>query len=290
MVPGPAVSYPKCLVTKFSVSAFIQCADVKGLNAPQFSMTVGGEKKSVGVIQLLTAALDTVACSSCPLAENIRRAADEYNKYSRENFVKYLCNQYHPTDAGMCCLRRCLNGLQPERSIEAFCRYNVNDLMIEEAICSARVTGSSNGVSDSGTNGDSGFQNSATTNDGGVSDSGTNGDSGFQNNATTDNGGVSDSDTGSNDSSATVPSGEGDFPTSKITDSSDDSTPLTTSATRSTTSPTVDDATAINPTSTSAPQEAQGTPNEGTDSGRRATYVDRVKRFGFAVLPIIAVL
>ncbi|KAI4167723.1 MAG: hypothetical protein LQ346_009074 [Caloplaca aetnensis] len=34
ILPGPKVDYPECLVAKLSVSAFIQCADAKGPDAP----------------------------------------------------------------------------------------------------------------------------------------------------------------------------------------------------------------------------------------------------------------
>ena len=120
------VSYPTCLVQKFSVSAFIQCADAKGPDAPQFAATQDGDAESLKALDVLTNAVSLLQCSACPLAANIQRAAREHGQ---TDFTTYLCDQIHPVDAGMCCLRQCLQGIPQEHSIEAFCNGQRGDLM-----------------------------------------------------------------------------------------------------------------------------------------------------------------
>lgn len=126
-VPGPMVSFPQCLVRQDSVSAFIQCADVTGYDAPSFSITEDGEESSVGPLDLLTATLsDSIACESCPLTGNIQKAAKAAGPY-HQNFKRALC-ALRVVDAGMCCLYNCLGKVAQEHSIEAFCNQQVNDL------------------------------------------------------------------------------------------------------------------------------------------------------------------
>lgn len=125
IVNGPSVSYPTCLVTEFSASAFIQCADLKGPNAPQFTLTQAGDHKTVSVLELLSQALDRHSCDSCPLAGKIRRLAAQNGL---GNFATSLCN-LNPSDAGMCCLARCINGINLEHSIEVACSYTPFNLM-----------------------------------------------------------------------------------------------------------------------------------------------------------------
>ncbi|KAL8652123.1 MAG: hypothetical protein Q9210_002874 [Variospora velana] len=255
-------SYPNCLVTKFSVSAFIACADVKGPAAPRFSSTQKGKSKNFRVLNVLTDALNTISCSYCPLAENIRNAADGRGL---GDFASYLCNQFHPVDAGICCLRQCLQGVSAEHSIEAFCNGRVKDLMNAPLVPNNCV---SNKVRDDPTNGGD------ASSDSGVSDS------------NTDSGDESNSETNSNDSSTSL--SEEDTTTSTNVRSTANNTPSTTSSTPFTTSPTTSGAAATGTTSTSTLEEAQGTSNRGADSGRRATYADQVKRLCIALLPIVA--
>ncbi|KAL9630881.1 MAG: hypothetical protein Q9164_006195 [Protoblastenia rupestris] len=251
-VSGPMASYPNCAVTKYSVSAFIQCADVKGPDTP-FQSVQGG------VLKILTDALNTVPCSFCPLAENIRKAAD--GKGLLGNFAKYLCGQSHPLDEGICCLRQCLDGVQQEHSIEAFCDGRNSDLMNAPLVPQNCI---SNRIVDDTTDDGDAASDSRTDTGSGVSVSG-NSDSGSSGSGTGT--GSSNTDTGSDDSSA---------PTSSI------------SSTISTPSPEAAGGTTS--TSSSPPQEAEGTTSVGSDSGKRVTYMDWVKILGFAVLPIIAAL
>ncbi|KAL9046026.1 MAG: hypothetical protein Q9214_001041 [Letrouitia sp. 1 TL-2023] len=128
MAPGPMVRYPSCAVQKFSASAFIQCADAKGPDAPQFTLTLAGEDQTVGPLRLLSHVLSNSECKYCPLADKIQRA------YGQANFRKVLCD-LDPGDAGICCLRGCINNFKApasapqEHSIEAFCNGKVDDLM-----------------------------------------------------------------------------------------------------------------------------------------------------------------
>ena len=112
--PGPQVPYPKCLVAKLSVSAFIQCsfsADDQGPDEPQFSISNAGGSKSVGALGLLTQALNKPDCDSCPLASVLGDAARSYGMGIGEGpFSRFLYGR-NPTDAGICCLRRCLQGV-----------------------------------------------------------------------------------------------------------------------------------------------------------------------------------
>ena len=130
---GTPIAPPKCFVQKFSVSAFIQCAlssDVKDPDAPRFSISQGGERQSVGVLELLTETLLKPNCKTCPLAALITKTADDYGEGIRKGpFARYLCNRIHPTDRGLCCLRHCLQGVLQEHSVEAFCSGGGSDLM-----------------------------------------------------------------------------------------------------------------------------------------------------------------
>ena len=130
---GTPIPPPKCFVPKFSVSTFIQRAlssDVKDPDAPRFSISQGGERQSVGILELLTETLLKPSCKTCPLAALIQKTADDYGEgISKGPFARYLCNRIHPTDRGMCCLRHCLQGVLQEHSIEAFCNGGGSDLM-----------------------------------------------------------------------------------------------------------------------------------------------------------------
>ena len=132
--------YSSCMVNKYSISAFIQCASQNG--APDFTATTddNGGTKSISALDVLTHAVTTSnglpapGCGSCPLATNIPKAAGEHGS---ENFAKFLCNQYHPLDAGLCCLRNCLlvsPAAPKEHSIKAFCSDNRQDLMNEPTL------------------------------------------------------------------------------------------------------------------------------------------------------------
>lgn len=205
--PGPTPTYPICQVKKLSVSAFIQCADdVKGPDAPQFQ--ISDDDGDVGPLELLTKALDTPRCDACPLAGRLMQAANDYNKLG--DFGNYLCNTLHPVDAGMCCLRKCLNGVLQEHSIEAFCNGNRGDLTMAPLVPNNCKP---NGNVDSG--------------------SGGNGDSG-------------DSDSGGDDddSSSTAAAA------ASSTDESENTTPSTISSIMSTTSTAANDATTPSTTST----------------------------------------
>lgn len=254
-VPGPTVLYPMCLVSELSVSAFIQCADVKGPDAPTFGTTKGGNAKEVTVLELLNEAVLIPACSNCRLGKNIQDAVARHGP--NENFAEYLCDRFRPVDAGMCCLQQCLRGIQPEHSIEAFCSRKFPDLTTAPLIqnCPSNAVAVSPNGDESGSS-------------------------------------YSDSNPGSNHPSAVTtsstddedPSSDDDDPSSPaVAESSNDET---TSSTRSSAiSSTAVPAT----TSPSAPSpETEGTPNGGADSGRRVTYTDWVKRLAFAVLPIVA--
>ncbi|KAL9598526.1 MAG: hypothetical protein Q9219_004428 [cf. Caloplaca sp. 3 TL-2023] len=212
MSPGPMVNYPQCLVRKDSVSAFIQCADLQGPDAPEFTLTEDGDANTVRTLELLTTTLaDTPSCGNCPLAANIRKASDEHGLGS---FAKSLC-QLHPVDAGICCLRECLGGLPQEHSIEAFCSGSVNDLMNAPLVPLNCI---SNKINGNAANGE----------------------------------GSSDSGTAKDDSSPIVSSNGEPTPTSVDKDSAADSPPSTTSSTVLETSPTVDTTVAIGTTSASS--------------------------------------
>ncbi|KAI4087377.1 MAG: hypothetical protein LQ339_008911 [Xanthoria mediterranea] len=252
-VPGPMVLYPMCLVSELSVSAFIQCADVRGPDAPTFGTTRGGDAKQVTVLELLKEAVVIPACSNCRLAKNIQDAANRHGP--NPNFAEYLCDQFHPVNAEMCCLKECLHGIQPEHSIEAFCSRRFQDLTTAPLIQNCP----SNAVAVSPTDDES------------IS---------------------SDGVSGSDDPSATRsstddedPSSDDDPSSSAVAESSIDKPSSARSFTVPTTSPTA----AIGTTSpSSSSPETEGTPNAGADSGRLAIHTDRVKRLAFVVLPIIA--
>ncbi|CAO1601803.1 hypothetical protein XANCAGTX0491_005439 [Xanthoria calcicola] len=250
-VPGPMVLYPMCLVSELSVSAFIQCADVTGPDAPTFGTTRGGDAKQVTVLELLKEAVVIPACSNCRLAKYIQDAVDRHGP--NPNFAEYLCDQFRPVDAGMCCLKECLRGIQPEHSIEAFCSRRFQDLTTAPLIQNCP----SNAVAVSPTD---------------------------------DESGSSDGVSGSDDPSATTSSTDDEDPSSDDDPSSsavaESSIHKTTSSTRSSTIPTTS---APATTSPSAPSPSTSeTPNVGANSGRGVRYTDRVKRLAFAVLPIVA--
>ncbi|KAL8798945.1 MAG: hypothetical protein Q9182_006267 [Xanthomendoza sp. 2 TL-2023] len=250
---GPRTSYPNCLVEKFSVSAFIACADVKGPDAPQFSRTQSGEQETVGVIDLLTGVLNTPPCSQCPLAGKIQKAAKEHGPGS---FARYLCG-LGPADAGICCLRECLGEVGQERSIEAFCSGRVTDLMAAPLVPTNCV---SNRETDD-TTGNGGGSSNSNTGSGNGSSGGGNGREDSTTRASTN-------DKNTSTSTAVV------------------KTPSKTSSTVPITSSTGTNAPATG--TTSAPSTPQDTPSVRAGSGQQAIHLNRIQRLGFAVLPIIA--
>lgn len=126
---GSLDDYPECLVSQFGASAFIQCASQNG--APKFADTDSdGDPTTVKPLDVLLGALRAPACDECPLAQNIMSLA--MNTAPSPNFVDFgakLCDQIHPVDAGMCCLKKSCLGGTPEHSIKAFCAGDVDDLM-----------------------------------------------------------------------------------------------------------------------------------------------------------------
>jgi len=126
--------YSTCMVGTYSISALIQCANQN--NAPIFTANTDSTDgtKDISAAEVLTYALQTdlgVPYPGCtvPLTTNIPKAAHEHGSV---NFGKYLCNQYHPLDSGLCGLRLCLLNFinaPEEHSIEAFCSGDMQDLM-----------------------------------------------------------------------------------------------------------------------------------------------------------------
>lgn len=155
---GNRSDFPACLVSQFGVSAFIQCASQE--SAPEFAGTDGhGELTSDPALEVLTTALsNNRACDACPLANKIRTVnMGTSPSPDFQSFGPRLCAQV-PADQGMCCLKQCLGG-SPERSIQAYCAGNVNDLMqaqpLPESCISNRVSGdSSSSGADSVSSGD----------------------------------------------------------------------------------------------------------------------------------------
>lgn len=133
---GPAIPPQKCLVTKLSVSAFIQCSfssdssNAKDPDAPRFTIISASGSDSVGPLDLLTQTLLTRPdCQVCPLASRLRDAAEKYGDgIGKGPFARYFC-KFSPTDAGMCCLKKCVQSLSREHSIEAFCKSGATDLI-----------------------------------------------------------------------------------------------------------------------------------------------------------------
>ena len=138
--------YSSCMVRQWSVSAFIQCASQK--DAPTFTAKDDdGGTTDISPIDVLTNALLAPACSNCTLAHNLQKTADEHGS---EDFATYLCNQFHPINAGVCCLRECLIVMPVEHSIKAFCAGNKRDLMNAPTLpesCGGDPSDDSNGES-----------------------------------------------------------------------------------------------------------------------------------------------
>lgn len=221
-----------------------------------FATTTGGESDTLTPLQVLTNALDTPACSACPLAGNIMRAAREHGAV--RTFVGYLCQELHPVDAGICCLRQCLNGVPQEHSIQAFCDGKVGDLMDAPLVPTNCVSNAEGG--------------GATTDDG----AGSNDD----NNTSGGGGGA-----GSSDGSET--GGDNSSGAAAASSVIDESTPATveSSSVESTTPSATSSTSATGTTSPTTPQSTpQATPNVGADARK---HVDRLKRLGFAVLPVV---
>ena len=124
---GSLGQYSGCMVRQYSFSAFIQCANQ--VNVADFTATGGDSSKSASPLEILLDALfqaDAVAdpiinpaVADCQLARNIQKAANEHGD---RPFATYLCNQYHPLDAGLRCLQIGLMVRAPEHSIETFCK------------------------------------------------------------------------------------------------------------------------------------------------------------------------
>ncbi|KAL9044756.1 MAG: hypothetical protein Q9214_002126 [Letrouitia sp. 1 TL-2023] len=241
---GSMVDYPTCLVRKFSFSAFIQCANVKGPDAPRFRKLKDGEYEHIGVLEVLFNAVNLWPCCRCPLAGNIQRAAREHGL---GDFRIYLCDQIHPVDAGMCCLRRCLEGIPQEHSIEAFCNGQRGDLMQTQPLVPVDCV--SNAIVD----------NSATTDD--------------------------EDGSGSDDESVTTASwSDEEVATSMAVESV---LPSTIPAAVFTTAPAVNNTAAMIATTTSSLAVPPETLSTGAGPRVRATSVDPVKRIGCAVVVLM---
>lgn len=155
---GSLNAYSQCMIRQYSFSAFIQCASQ--LPIPSFSASGGDSTKSASPIEILLNALFESATSAnpipnpatgdCNLARNIKRAADEHGD---QPFASYLCNTYHPRDAGLRCLQIGLIVRAPEHSLEAFCKGvsgRNKDLMNAPELQDASDDSSSSGGGDGG--------------------------------------------------------------------------------------------------------------------------------------------
>ena len=104
------IGYSQCMLKRYSISAFIQCASQS--DAADFSATTNddGGIKHISATDVLTNGLDPngrplAGCADVPLAGNILKTA---NNHGSVNFARYLCDQYHPLNWGLCRLRNCL--------------------------------------------------------------------------------------------------------------------------------------------------------------------------------------
>lgn len=104
------IGYSQCKLQTYSISAFIQCASQS--DAADFSATTDddGGSKDISATDVLTNGLTPngiplAGCGDVPLAGNILRTA---NNHGSVNFARYLCDQYHPLNTGLCRLRNCL--------------------------------------------------------------------------------------------------------------------------------------------------------------------------------------
>ena len=117
---GPRQSYPECLVSQLSASAFIQCASQK--NSDDLVYEDDGDTQNIAPLDVLTQAISIPECDNCPLRDKIKGVAMNSNRGpdgTPPDFGKNLCRA-NPADVGMCCLKKCLGG-SPEHSIQAFC-------------------------------------------------------------------------------------------------------------------------------------------------------------------------
>ena len=104
------IGYSQCMLKRYSISAFIQCASQS--DAADFSATTNddGGSTDITATEVLTNALTPngiplAGCGDVPLAGNILKTA---NQHGSVNFAKFLCDQYHPLNRGLCRLRNCL--------------------------------------------------------------------------------------------------------------------------------------------------------------------------------------
>lgn len=245
---GSLDDYPECLVSQFGASAFIQCASQN--SAPKLAGTDSdGDPTTVKPLDVLLGALRAPACDECPLAQNIMSLA--MNIPPSPNFVDFgakLCDQIHPIDAGMCCLKKSCLGGTPEHSIKAFCAGDVDDLMKAPLLPNSCVS------------------NAAISGDG-----------------SDDSDSSEDTSTAESSSSGQVSMSKTLSPSPGPTKVS---TSATTSSTAN--DAVVTSATSTSKSATGTSPIPQATPNTGAVSGPQVTLLDLLKRLGVVILPILA--
>ena len=135
------VDYGTCLVSQYSISLFIQCADLN--NPPYFNAAYQNDNDNQETerrtpLQVLVDATSVSACNSCRL-----QLGRIYNKYvddpSAGTFGSYLCHNYQPTDKELCCLSSCVMAKGDEHSIADFCLPGRTDLMKQRTLGSCNA-------------------------------------------------------------------------------------------------------------------------------------------------------
>ncbi|MCJ1455644.1 hypothetical protein MMC28_005999 [Mycoblastus sanguinarius] len=141
------VDFSSCFLSQFSISLFIQCADLDDtpyINAA-YQDEYGDEKTTpLTPLQILVNGTSIPACNVCALQlDNI------YNGYTNGpnagTFGSYLCQNDHPTNKELCCLSSCVMAKENEHSIADFCKPGHTDLMLERTLgsCDTGDTGDS---------------------------------------------------------------------------------------------------------------------------------------------------
>ena len=115
-------AFGRCIVTQYSVSELIQCAD-QDQESHNLTTDINGNSQTVTPFDILLGASQNSSCSD----DSLGAAFNDYNYLVNDGLLgQYLC-VVKITDNELCSLSRCLKVTSNERSIEQYCLGDKND-------------------------------------------------------------------------------------------------------------------------------------------------------------------
>lgn len=130
-------AYNAYLVSDYSISEFIQCADRQSKIGSN-----DDNQQPISALDVLVSATRIPACGKCKLGTTVRDYSSRKDKSVK--LARYLCGKVDESD--LCCLHRCIGAKKPEHSLKGICKNNDVDLWVNDAIdCGGGGGGGSSG-------------------------------------------------------------------------------------------------------------------------------------------------